>query len=296
MKSAKILITLLLLYTFLGISPILASSIEPGISRISLSQGERKYNSVIFNNTEDQDLEVTITPYAYNPKTDELSEDKKYIFIKSDTDSIKVKANQTYEIKYEVFPIQNLSDGTYFNILSITPKIKNENVSINSSIAQLVILDVVSAQDQVKGIVTTQYSTNIEIVNKGIPFITPLKLKISITNNSNYVLTPQGRIDIFNEKNTYKPIYTYLNEEKEEIYPGETFEEDVEIKGWYITDLFLERIAKGEIYNGIDNNPQYVEIEVNNFILELSIVFIALTLVILLTKSIKQDIKKKHTN
>ena len=293
MKIVKIFIISVLLYTFYGISPIHASSIEPGISRVALSQGERKYGSVKFNNTEDKDIEVSIKPYAYNPKTDDISEESKYIFIKADTDTIKVKAGQTFEIKYEVYPIQNLPDGTYFNILAITPKTQNQNVDINSSIAQLIILDIVRPEDQVKGIVTTQYATDIEVINKGVPFITPLILKYTITNNSNYVLTPQGRIDIFNEKNTYKPVYIYINESKEEIYPGESLEQEVEIKAWYIADLFLKRVAMGEVYNGIDNNPQYVEIEVNHFILETSIVFIVLLLGILFGKSIKQDIKKK---
>ncbi len=294
MRIIKTFTLAILLYTLCGISFVQASSVEPGVLRIPLSQGERKYETVKFTNSEDFDIEVSIKPYAYNPKTDELSEEKKNIFIKSDTDTIKVKANGYYDIKYEIIPIQNYPEGTYFNILSITPKLKDQAFSINGSIAQLIILDLVKAEDQVKGIVTTQFTSNIEVINKGIPFITPLKLKYSITNNSNYVLTPQGRIDIFNEKNTYKPIYTYINEEKEEIYPGETYEEEVEIKTWYVADLFLKRVAMGEVYNGIDNNPQYVETEINNFILELTIGFIALTLITLLIKSVKQDIRKKN--
>ncbi|HNW23440.1 MAG TPA: hypothetical protein PKH06_01615 [Candidatus Dojkabacteria bacterium] len=293
MKIVKTIILITLFYTLCGISSVHASTIEPGILRVPLSQGERTYKSVRYTNTENIDIEVSIKPYAYNPKTDEISEESKYIFIKADTDTIKVKAKGYFDIKYEIIPIQNSPEGTYFNILSITPQLKNQNVSINSSIAQLVILDLVKAQDQVKGIVTTQYTTNIEVINKGIPFITPLKLKYSITNNSNYVLTPQGRIDIFNEKNTYKPIYTYINQEKEEIYPGETLEEEVAIKAWYVTDLFLKRVAMGEVYNGVDNIPQYIETEINSFILEISIGLIVVFLATLLIKSVKQDIKKK---
>ena len=293
MKIVKILTILTFFYTVYGISTVHASSIDPGILRVSLSQGQTKYGSVKFTNTEETDMEVSITPYAYNPKTDDISEEKKYIFLKADTDTIKVEAGKSFDIKYEIYPIQNLPNGTYFNILSITPTSKNENIKINSSIAQLIILDLVKPEDEVMGIVTTQYSTNIEVVSKGIPFITPLRLKYSITNNSNYVLTPQGRIDVFNEKNTYKPVYIYLNEEKEEIYPAEVLEKEVEVNAWYVADLFLKRVAMGEVYNGIDNNPQYVEIEVNHFILELSIASVALLLGILLLKSVRQDIKKK---
>lgn len=293
MKFISKVILTILCYTILGISSIYASSIDPAINRVSLPQGQRMYGSVTFQNSEDIDLEISITPYLFNPKTDEISEDTKYIFLKVDTDTIKVKAKSSFEVKYEIVPLANLAEGTYFNIISLTPNITGENVSINNSIAQLVILDIVNPQDNVKGVVTNRYTTNIEVVNKGIPFITPLKLKYTIRNDSNYVLTPNGRIDIFNDKNTYKPIYIYLNEGKENIYPGETLEKEVEVNGWYISDLVLKRVAMGEVYNGIDNVPQYVEIEINSFIFELSIFFVALLLLLLLSKSLREDINNK---
>lgn len=293
MKFITKVILTVLCYTILGISSTYASSIDPAINRVNLPQGQRMYGSVTFQNTEDIDLEISITPYLFNPKTDEISEDTKYIFLKVDTDTIKVKAKSSFEVKYEIVPLANLAEGTYFNILSLTPNIKGENVSINNSIAQLVILDIVNPQDNVKGVVTNRYSTDIEVVNKGIPFVTPLKLKYTIRNDSNYVLTPSGRIDVFNDKNTYKPIYIYLNEGKENIYPGETLEKEVEVNGWYISDLVLKRVAMGEVYNGIDNAPQNVEIEINSFIFELSIFFVALLLLLLLTKSLREDINNK---
>ncbi len=293
MKFIRIVITVILIYTVYGIPLLLASSIDPGIERISLAPGQTKQRSVLYSNTENTDVKISITPYAYNPKTDAISEDKKNIFIKADTDTITVKAKSSFSIKYEIYPLTNIAEGTYFNIIALTPVTDDQNVKINTSIAQLIILDIVSTENEVKGIATTQYSTEIKIIKKGIPFISPLVLRYTIKNSSNYLLTPQGRIDVFNEKNSYKPIYLYLNPEKEEIYPGESIENDIEVKDWHITDLFLKRIAMGEVYNGIDNNPQYVGMEINNFIFELAVIAIAFILAILFFKSIKQDLKKK---
>lgn len=298
MKFIKTALITILIYTICGISYAYANSIEPGIRRVTLSQGERKYESVIYNNQEDSDIRIQITPYGYNPQTDEISDDKKDVFLKADTDTITVKANSSYEIKYEIYPLNNLEDGSYFNILSLTPQLDDVIIQINPSIAQLVILDIVTPQNQVKGVTTNDYTAKIEVVRKGIPFILPLKIKYIITNNSNYLLTPQGRVDIFNEKNTYKSIYIYLNEKNKKLYPNDTLEVEVPISTWHISDIFLKRIVKGEVYNGVDGIPKPIEIEIPNYILEFSSFVIAIILSTLLAKSLSKDMKKrklKHT-
>lgn len=292
MRLIKITFVTILLYTICGITSLFASSIEPGILRVSLSPEERKYESVTFYNSEDVEVDVLITPYSYNPKNDDISEDKNEIFIKADTDSIKVKANSSYEIKYEIYPISNLQEGTYFNILALTPLTNDQNMSINTSIAQLIILDIVTSQNQVKGITTDNYYVDVKVINKGIPFLSPLKIQYSIRNNSNYMLTPTGRLDVFNEKNKYKSIYIYLNQEKTDVYPKEVLEKEVEINKWHISDLFLERIIKGEVFNGIDGVPKQIEVEVNHFIVELAFAVVALILSALFIKSLLRDFRK----
>lgn len=292
MRLIKITFVTILLYTICGITTLFASSIEPGILRVSLSPEERKYESVTFYNSEDVEVDVLITPYSYNPKNDDISEDKNEIFIKADTDSIKVKANSSYEIKYEIYPISNLQEGTYFNILALTPLTNDQNMSINTSIAQLIILDIVTSQNQVKGITTDNYYVDVKVINKGIPFLSPLKIQYSIRNNSNYMLTPTGRLDVFNEKNKYKSIYIYLNQEKTDVYPKEVLEKEVEINKWHISDLFLERIIKGEVFNGIDGVPKQIEVEVNHFIVELAFAVVALILSALFIKSLLRDFRK----
>lgn len=293
MRLIKTTFVTLLIYTICGISICFASGIEPGIKRVSLSQGERKYESVIFHNSEAIEVDVLITPYEYDPKNDKISENKNKIFVKADTDSIKVKANSSYVIRYEIFPIKNLKEGTYFNILALTPLTKGQNISINTSIAQLIILDIVTPQNQVKGVTTDSYFVDVKVINKGIPFISPLKFQYSIHNNSNFMLTPSGRLDVFNEKNKYKSIYTYLNPDKESIYPKDILEKEVEIKQWHISDIFLKRIIKGEVFNGIDGIPKQVEIEINNFIPELAFGLVTLVISVFLVKSLLQDFNRK---
>lgn len=295
MKFLKTLLTLVIIHTIFSTAFVNASSISPAIRRVKLPQGQRQYATVAFKNTEDMDMEVMVTPYSYNPKTDEISTDSKKFFLKADTDTFQVKANSSVNIRYEIIPIANMPNGTYFNILALTPLIENQDIQINHSISQLVILDIVSADDEVKGITTTQYLTNITVVNRGIPFLTPLKLKYTITNNSNYVLTPQGRIDIFNESNKYKPTYVYINAQEQHLYPNEVLEDDIQVSNWHISDLFSQRVVLGQIYNGLDSNPQNIEVEINGYGIEIMAIVVIIAISILLIKSLKQDkLKRKN--
>jgi hypothetical protein len=294
MKSLKILLTLIIIYTILNTSLACASSVSPGIKRVALPQGQRKQESVVYYNNEDTELNIAVKPYAYDPITDEISEDSKDIFLKADTDIFQVKANESITIKYEIIPISNIPNGTYFNILTLTPVIENDNLQITQSISQLVILDIIDSNQQVEGITTTQFLTNITVLKRGIPFLSPLVLRYTITNDSNYVLTPQGRIDLFNERNDYKPTYVYINKQEDHLYPNEVLQNDIEITTWHISDLFTNRIAFGQIYNGLDSNPQNVEIEIKGYTIEILAILIVLIIFILLIKSIKQDkVKKK---
>jgi len=292
MKFIRAFLMTIMIYTIIGISFIYADSITPGIIRKTLAAGERKYESVTFTNEQDKTIELSIKPYAYNPQTDEITQDTKDIFIKADTDTIKVHGKSSAEIKYEIYPLDNIQEGTYFNILVIAPVASNKEIDISPSISQLIILDIVSPQNQVKGIMTDRYTIDIEVAKKGIPFISPMVIKYKITNNSNYLLIPQGRIDIFNDKNTYKSIYVYINPENQKLYPAQTLENEVKISQWHVSDLFLNRVVKGEIYNGIDGVPKAVETEVKSFTLGIIFLFVAILLSIFLAKSIQKDKKR----
>lgn len=293
MKFIKIIFTVVLIFGVFYIPRSYASSIDPGVIRETLVPGETKSLSLKYTNSENRDVKVLITPYSYNPKTDAISEEKKLIFIKADTDTISVKANSTFNIRYQIYPISNISEGTYYNILAITPVTENANVGVNTSISQLIILDIVNTENEIKGVTTSQYSTTLKVIKKGIPFITPTVIRYSIKNNSNYLLIPTGRLDIFNEKNSYKPRFIYINQDNQKVYPGETLEKEAQVKGWHITDLFLKRVVMGEVFNGVDNTPQYVGSEISPYLFEISILSIAVILAIFFIKSVKQDLKKK---
>ena len=297
-KIVPVVLTILLslfVHTLGSIHQVSANNIDPAIRRITLAKGQRKYASVVYKNSEDFDVEVSIIPYLYNPRTDEISEKEKDIFIKADTDTFTIPTNTSINIKYEIFPIANIREGTYFNILVLTPVGENQDVKISNSIAQLVILDVVSEEKEVKGITTEAYTTDIRVVKKGIPFLTPLVLRYSISNDSNYVITPQGRLDVFNDTNNYKPIYEYVNRDEEEVYPGESFEKEFTVSEWHISDLYNKRIVQAEVSNGLDSNPQNVELEIDSYLSEIFISLTVVTIIIIGGKYLRQPSNEKHS-
>lgn len=294
MKLIKILCTSILLYTLLGISNIYANSITPAINEIQLPQGQRTLSSVIFENKEDRDIEILLKVYEYNPKTDQIIEDSKNIFLKADTDTFLIQAGTKRNIPYEIYPVENIEKGTYFNILVLTEVVNPQDVYINKGISQLVILHIVDQDAQVAGVTTSDYVPKIEVLNKGIPFLVPLKIRYTVQNNSNYVITPKGRIEIFNSKGNSKPEYIYINTDEEKVYPKETIEETITLNNWSLFDILYERVAIGNFTNGLDSKAVTVEKKINSYVYEVLGILTVLVVASLLIKSLREDLKKKN--
>ncbi len=296
MKKLHILSAILILVLISWDIPFsFANTLTPPVKEIQLSQGERMISSVIFENKENRDIEILLSVYEYDPQTKNISQEQKNIFIKADTDTFLVKKGETKEIQYEIYPLSNLELGTYFNILVLSESKNTEEVYINQGISQLVVLHITNSQEAVKGITTDSYLAKIEIIDKGIPLLKPLKIKYTFTNNSTYTLTPTGRIDVFNKRDNYKPEYLYINTKGDKIYPKESKEEILTINNWHISDIFSERVVQGHFYNGLDDNPKIVEEFVNSYIYEVLAILVFIVLTILLGKSIKEDRKKKKS-
>ncbi|PKN03039.1 hypothetical protein CVU76_03380 [Candidatus Dojkabacteria bacterium HGW-Dojkabacteria-1] len=293
MKLIKIFFTLIFLYTLLGIPYSFANSLYPAINEVKLPQGQRAIAMVTFENKEERDTEILLSVYEYNPKTDEIIKDSRNNFLKVDTDTFVVKAKEKKEIPYEIVPVSNLQLGTYFNILVLTEVSSTKDVYIDKGISQLVVLHVVDPYGEVQGVTTSDYSVRIDVVQKGIPFLTPVELRYTIVNNSKYVITPGGRLEIFNKRSNYKPEYIYVNQEKTRLYPGEKIEKKVSVKNWNFSDLFSERIVIGNISSGLDSSVKTVQTTINSYVYEILGVLTIGIVTILLIKSLKEDTKKK---
>ncbi len=291
MKFLKIFFISIYLLISFGKNTLYANTLSPSINEITVSQGQRTYSTVTFQNDGEKDTEVLIKIYSYNPQTDEISENSEDLFLKADTDTFLIEAGQKKSIQYEIAPISNMELGTYFNLLTLLPEADPGNVSIAQGISQLVVLNLVSAEDEVLGITTNDFSPKIELVSKGIPYILPLKIRYIYVNQSNFVLTPSGRIEVFNKRGDYMPKYIYVNQEGEKLYPGEQLEKTVEIHNWHLSDLFSDRYVLGNFTNGLDSNPKLTEISVPSYTIEIFAALVVLIVGYLFIKSLREDKK-----
>ena len=264
-----------------------ANSLYPYKNEVKISSQERTRESFSFKNDEKKTISIFPYVYTYNPQTLQIYESQEYTFLRVDQESKKVSPNSTISINYEVVPPNNLEPGTYFNLIVLRKEddpeyIKSEfPVGISDSLSHLVVLHVVENEEGVYGITSEFAFIDIEILENGIPFIRPTRVKYTIQNITNYVLSPKGEIQIYNKKGAYAPIYLKINTGEKKLYPGGILEEEFDIDKYDITDLFNERIIIGRFYNGIDENfiikdttqqPNYIVIIISG----LSLIMIAI--------------------
>ena len=291
-------VTLLLLTS----GNIFADSLTPSIFEKGVTAGSTSTGTVTFKN-ESTD-QVTIKPYvsAYDSKSLQLISDEKSIFLKMDIETYDVQPGGTLTLNYEIKPPANLTPGTYFNLIvlqKVMPSTylttKNPTGTIDA-LSQLVAIHILEQSDAgVLGIKTDFASINMEVVDKGIPFLKPTVVKYTYQNTTNYVLNPKGEIQIFDNKSTYSPTYKQVNGENKKLYPKDTIEETISIGDWHISDLLFGRKIVGYFYNGIDENSIVSGPVTTSYYAYLGILGGIVILIGILIKAISSDTKKKET-
>jgi len=263
-----------------------------------ITNQERTRETVSFKNDGKKDIYVIPRIYSYNPQTLEITDTQGYIFVQADREIFKVKPEEVLVLNYEIVPPLNMEPGTYFNLIVFQTQSEDSflnqtnPVGVIDNISHLVVLHIIEADNAVYGITTEFAQISLEVVERGIPFIRPTKVKYIYQNVTNYVLSPMGEIQVFNRKGKYAPIYLKINKEEEKLYPGGIIEEEFEVAKYDITDIYNQRVVIGRFYNGIDQNYILKEtsIEPNYIVLVLGIIL--LLAVLILIKAIVNDSSK----
>jgi hypothetical protein len=120
-----------------------------------------------------------------------------------------------------------------------------------------------------------------------------MSIKYTYQNTTNYVLQPQGEIQIFDQRSSYAPEYRQINDTAKRLYPGDSIEETITIKNWHLSDIIFGRKVVGRFYNGIDQNSITKEATQSSYYGYFAILAVLLLLLFLLGKSIHADNKKK---
>lgn len=275
MKNKKIFTTTLLLTLFLTVFPSLlsADTITPFVNTVSLNQAGRSRESFQYSNESNIQREILLQAYGYNIITEDIDADVPILLL-VDTDTFVINPSETKDIPYEVVLPENLETGTYFNILILEPVSQAEESSIttHTSASQIVRIDVYPKDSEDNKIADIPADISLEVITKGIPYIKAAQIKYTYTNTSNYILQPEGELQIFNEKQKTEPVYIKINEEEKVLQKGEMLTEIFEIQSWSIYDLIYERVVLGRFYNGVDGQYQGEQLRIENFKDELIVI------------------------
>ena len=300
MKAAKTIFLTILFSTLL--LPFFSSTTKANILRqpineILLPQGERKAQTVTIVNEENKKISVSPKVYPYSAEDESLINGDGYIFVKTDLETFDINPKEEISLRYEIIPPQNLQPGTYFNLIIFeeqdSTSILNQTNPVNTTanLSQLVVLHLTEAGN-VLGINSNFANVTLEIADQGVPFIKPTKVKYIYQNITNYVLQPEGEIQIFNIDGKYQPTYIKINKDSTKTYPNNIFEEEIEINNWKLRDIISQRKIIGRFYNGIDENFITKEVITESYSLYLIGVGVFLILIVLVLKSLRDDHKK----
>ena len=275
MKNKKIFTTTLLLTLFLTVFPSLlsADTITPFVNTVSLNQAGRSRESFQYSNENNIQREILLQAYGYNIITEDIDADVPILLL-VDTDTFVINPSETKDIPYEVVLPENLETGTYFNILILEPvsQIEESSITTHTSASQIVRIDVYPKDSEDNKITDIPADISLEVITKGIPYIKPAQIKYTYTNTSNYILQPEGELQVFNEKQKTEPVYIKINEEEKVLQKGEMLTEIFEIQSWSIYDLIYERVVLGRFYNGVDGQYQGEQLRIENFKDELLVI------------------------
>jgi hypothetical protein len=302
-SSFRKTISLFLCTILLGLatpSEISAKTIIPPVSEYLLTTQERREGTVTFKNDSRKEIFLSPVVYSYDPQTLQMSKEDGFIFTRTDKEIFPVKPQETFELSYEVVPDRDMHLGTYFNLIILEEEVEKVFVAETNpvgaveNLAHLVVLHIADPNEDVKGVTSEFADVQIEIIDKGIPFVSPTVIKYTYKNISNYVLNPMGEIQLYSTKGRFTPEYIKINKDQQKLYPGGLLEEGFKIQKDHISNLFTQRVVLGRFYNGIDENLIIKEVVIQpNF--ELFVALAILVVAIVALMKVVLDKKKKNS-
>jgi hypothetical protein len=302
-SSFRKTISLFLCTILLGLatpSEISAKTIIPPVSEYLLTTQERREGTVTFKNDSRKEIFLSPVVYSYDPQTLQMSKEDGFIFTRTDKEIFPVKPQETFELSYEVVPDRDMHLGTYFNLIILEEEVEKVFVAETNpvgaveNLAHLVVLHIADPNEDVKGVTSEFADVQIEIIDKGIPFVSPTVIKYTYKNVSNYVLNPMGEIQLYSTKGRFTPEYIKINKDQQKLYPGGLLEEEFKIQKDHISNLFTQRVVLGRFYNGIDENLIIKEVVIQpNF--ELFVALAILVVAIVALMKVVLDKKKKSS-
>jgi hypothetical protein len=274
-----------------------AETITPFSTEDTLSIGNTSRHTLTLYNDNIYPIFVTPKIYKYYPQSEYITEPSTHEeIVRIDTDYIEIPNNTEKDISFEIIAPEALNPGTYYNLIVFqhSSQTESENPVIGASgeLSHLVKLNLSNDPNLEK--ITDDYSVELSVIDRGIPFIKPAKLKLTFFNNSKYTLIPKGEIQVVKKSGNKEPEYIKINLDRVPVYPEDTLEKTYEVKNWYLEDILFGKYVYLKIENGIDESVRTQESTIPGFRNELLYILATLTVIILLATSLKSDTKPEQ--
>jgi hypothetical protein len=290
-KTVLIAIIIILVNAFLFPLTAKAETITPFSTEETLLLGEQSRHTLTLQNENDYDIFVTPHIYKYYPQSEYITDLSPHEeIVRIDTDYIEIPRNSETDITFEIIAPEALNIGTYYNLIVFQHTRQTAEDSVigaSGALSHLVKLNIINNSNLTK--ITEDYNVNLEVTDRGIPFIKPAKLKLTFFNNSPYTLIPKGEIQVVKRNGNKEPEYIKINIDRVRVFPENTLEREYEIQNWYLEDIFFGKTAYIKIQNGIDEQITTQEISIPGFRNEFLYILVTLTVIILLASSLKGD-------
>ena len=302
MKKLYCLTYILIPFALLAFSfsEIYADTAYPFQNTVNIQEGETASSKVTFKNEGNESEKILLKVYGYDPENEAISSDEP-ILLRVDTDTFDVEGGETKDLPYEIVIPENTEIGTYFNLILLQPVSDTEGSTVTTtpSLSQIVEINVYKEGNTTYSLPSNPGNITIEILDRGIPFVKGASIKYTYTNTTNYVLQPDGELQIFNEEQNKEPEYIEINKEEKYLYPGEELTETFTIDSyiWSADDLIYDRVVLARFYNGIDGGYQGEKTTIQSFKTESIIGIVSvLLLVIILSEFSKGKGRKLSKN
>lgn len=294
LQERKKRILLIAIITVLGslflTTKVSAESISPHSTEVTINVGDISKHSVTLHN--DKEYEIYLTPklYKYYPKTEivlDLEPFEEFVII--DSDYITIPANGKKDIPFQITGLKSLEPGTYYNLIAFehTPRSDEEQNKIGASgaLSHIVKINLTNSSNQDQ--ITDDYTVEMQVTSRGIPFYKPARVKILIFNNSQYTLIPKGELQIVKNGQDKEPQYIKVNMDRIRVYPKDSIELEYKIDKWYLEDIIFGKTAYLKLSNGLDNTVINTQVKIPSYRNELLYILATITVIILLIRSVR---------
>ncbi|KKR06341.1 MAG: hypothetical protein UT34_C0001G0381 [candidate division WS6 bacterium GW2011_GWF2_39_15] len=282
----RIFVSALTLSLCFPVNIVLANTLSVGTKEYILTPSDIEFGTLDFTSSDKKNIEMVVSVKSYDPKSESFLDTKPFIGLNKS--SYLIKPNETISISYAIAIPAEQPEGTYFNVITIEPKTGintgsgNTLVSIKNGFGALFAFHIESKNNNIDKIFMDKSDTQLILEDRGIPYISPMKIKYIYENKSNFVFKPQGEIRILDNKGKQVSKRIVINTDAKAIYPGEKIEITEKIWPWSNPKEFFDtRVITARTYNGFTENYLTNQIKVN--IKEPLIVLTGITAVLILS-------------